>query len=90
MMTYGMEIECGGLRTEGELYRVIAGIQGIEYGGHYSAITAQELLDFDAKRTEMATYGFRKTTAHLTVMRQLAQTVEDMKSSRRLCEALKD
>ena len=35
MMTYGMEIECGGLRTEGELYRVIAGIQGIEYGGHF-------------------------------------------------------
>lgn len=36
MMTYGLEIECGGLRNENELRRVIAGTRGVDYGGHYS------------------------------------------------------
>jgi len=35
MMTYGLEIECGGLRTESELRQVIAGTRGVEYGGHF-------------------------------------------------------
>ena len=35
MMTYGLEIECGGLRTEDELRQVIAGTRGVEYGGHF-------------------------------------------------------
>lgn len=36
MMTYGLEIECGGLETETELRQVIAGTRGVDYGGHYS------------------------------------------------------
>lgn len=36
MMTYGLEIECGGLRTVDELRQVIAGTRGVDYGGHYS------------------------------------------------------
>ena len=35
MMTYGLEIECGGMETENELRQVIAGTRGVEYGGHF-------------------------------------------------------
>ena len=35
MMTYGLEIECGGLRNEDALRQVIAGTRGVDYGGHY-------------------------------------------------------
>lgn len=36
MMTYGLEIECGGIRTETEIREVFARIRGVEYAGHFS------------------------------------------------------
>jgi len=35
MMTYGLEIECGGLRTEEQLAEVVGGVRGVRYGGHF-------------------------------------------------------